>query len=386
MGGSSGDMGRPPLPASAWALVRDEVVHLDPQEGLWQAMRRGWEIQQQARMLSPSTVKTRLRSVDRFFEFAGEYPWRWQPSDVEAWSVELRHKKNAHSTIRSHQNAIALFCDYLVDPRYGWGELSFERFGSHPVQVCHEWNTARHVSEFEGRPEVRPFTRAEIQQLFDYADDQVERAVAAGRKGSLAAFRDSVLLKTIYAYGLRRAEALGLAVTDFYRNPKAPELREFGSVHVRYGKASKGSPPRRRTVLTYFPWTVEVLEQYLEEIRPLYDVGERTGMWPTERGGKVSPNYLEGRFNQYLDGAGLDPTLHLHALRHSYVTHLIEDGVDPYFFQRQVGHVWASTTAIYAGVSSDYMNTVLRQSLDRAAGSGVLNANPLTPTDRGGTS
>jgi integrase/recombinase XerC len=386
MRGSSGDPGRPPLPASAWALVRDEVVHLDPQEGLWQAMRRGWEIQQQARMLSPSTVKTRLRSVDRFFEFAGEYPWRWQPSDVEAWSVELRHKKNAHSTIRSHQNAIALFCDYLVDPRYGWGEISFERFGSHPVQVCHEWNTARHVSEFEGRPEVRPFTRAEVQQLFDYADDQVERAVATGRKGSLAAFRDSALLKTIYAYGLRRAEALGLGVTDFYRNPKAPELREFGSVHVRYGKASKGSPPRRRTVLTYFPWAVEVLEEYLQEVRPLYGVGERTGMWPTERGGWVTATYLKNRFNQYLDGAGLDLTLHLHALRHSYVTHLIEDGVDPYFVQRQVGHVWASTTAIYAGVSSDYMNTVLRQSLDRAAGPGLLNSNPLAPLDPGATS
>lgn len=219
---------RPALPASAWALLSDDVVHLDAQEGLWQAMCKGWEIQQQARMLSAVTIKGRLRSIERFFDFVGEYPWRWQPSDVEEWTVELRQKRNAHSTVRGYQNSVALFCDYLVDPRYGWGEVSFARFGSHPVQICHEWNTARHVSEFEGKPSVRPFTRAEVQQLFDYADEQFDRAAASGRKGSLAAFRDAALLKTIYAFGLRRAEAIGLSTTDFYRNARAPEMRDFG--------------------------------------------------------------------------------------------------------------------------------------------------------------
>jgi len=54
-----------------------------------------------------------------------------------------------------------------------------------------------------------------------------------------------------------------------------------------------------------------------------------------------------------------------HALRHSYVTHLLEDGWDPLFVQQQVGHAWASTTAIYTGVSSGFKNQMLRASLDR---------------------
>jgi integrase len=37
----------------------------------------------------------------------------------------------------------------------------------------------------------------------------------------------------------------------------------------------------------------------------------------------------------------------LHSLRHSYITHLIEDGYDPLFVQQQVGHSYASTTALY---------------------------------------
>jgi integrase/recombinase XerC len=52
--------------------------------------------------------------------------------------------------------------------------------------------------------------------------------------------------------------------------------------------------------------------------------------------------------------------------RRSYVTHLIEDGFDPYFVQRQVGHAWGSTTALYTGVSGDFKNRMLRQALDRA--------------------
>lgn len=50
--------------------------------------------------------------------------------------------------------------------------------------------------------------------------------------------------------------------------------------------------------------------------------------------------------------------------RHSYVTHLIEDGWDPRFVQDQVGHDHASTTSIYTAVSSDYRTRTLRRALD----------------------
>ena len=43
-----------------------------------------------------------------------------------------------------------------------------------------------------------------------------------------------------------------------------------------------------------------------------------------------------------------------------------EDGADPVFVQRQVGHRYQSTTAIYSGVSGDFMNTMMRRHLDRA--------------------
>ncbi|MCA1677793.1 MAG: tyrosine-type recombinase/integrase, partial [Actinobacteria bacterium] len=48
-----------------------------------------------------------------------------------------------------------------------------------------------------------------------------------------------------------------------------------------------------------------------------------------------------------------------HSLRHSYVTHLHEDGFDPLFIKEQVGHRFMSTTALYTAVSSDFKDRTL---------------------------
>ncbi len=54
--------------------------------------------------------------------------------------------------------------------------------------------------------------------------------------------------------------------------------------------------------------------------------------------------------------------------RHTYVTHLTEDGVDRRFIQAQVGHECDSSTAVYTHVSDDFMNTALRRALAPALG------------------
>jgi hypothetical protein len=69
------------------------------------------------------------------------------------------------------------------------------------VPICHEWNTIGHLNDYEGSPEARPLSREELQRFLDYADDQVERAVKAKRKGALAAYRDATMFKVIYGCG-----------------------------------------------------------------------------------------------------------------------------------------------------------------------------------------
>ena len=153
-------------------------------------------------------------------------------------------------------------------------------------------------------------TLAELQAFFDHADAQVA-----------------------YAYGLRRNETRMLDVADFGRNPHGVEFGEYGVCYVRYGKATTGSAPKPRSVLTVWSWVPEVLEEWVLQFRPLLAPPGSVALWPSERAARVGLQQLNGRFAAYRDALGLPAGLDFHSLRRSYVTHLIEDGWDARFVQ-----------------------------------------------------
>lgn len=341
------------------------VLFLNEEERVFEAMLEGWSAQQLGgRRLQASSVRKRANAVKRFHRFTNEWPWQWSASAFDEWMNDLVAVQHlAPSTIRNYQEGVRLFCAYLCSEHYGWTATCLDRFGTHPVQVCHDWNTSPHLQDYEGRPGRRPLAREELQRLLDHADAQVGQRIASGRKGALPAYRDATLLKVIYAWGLRANEAVKLDTTDFYRNPHAQQFGRYGMLQVRHGKSSRGGPPKRRTVLTLFDWAVDALEDYLGNVRPLMRVEGTNALWVSERGTRLRTRELQERFAVYRDELGLDPLLSPHALRHSYVTHLIEDGVDAGFVQRQVGHEYASTTAIYTAVSADYANKMMARAL-----------------------
>ena len=362
-------MVRRELAGAAHLELISGVVQLRPEDAMVEAMLHGWRAQQKARGLRDSTIGPRERLVRAFIAFANVCPWNWGPGHVEDWTLTLAGERHlAPSTVRGYQTELRLFSEYVCDGRYGWAAACEEMFGPgvHPVPVCHEWNTIAHLNEYEGSPEARPFTREELQRFLDYADEQVERAVTAKRKGVLAAYRDATLFKVIYGWGLRRTETSKLDVADWGRNPAAPEFGRYGMLHVRYGKAVRGQPPRRRNVPSVMGWAVEAVADYAENIRPRFGCEGHPALWVTERGGRVSPAEINARFTSYRDALGLPSALTPHSLRHSWVTHLTEDGVDRRFIQEAVGHRCDTSTAIYTHVSGDFMNTALRKALDPA--------------------
>lgn len=362
------------LAGSASSVLASGVAFLQPEEAVLEGMLAGWAAQQQSRLLAATTIVNRAAIVRRLLAFTNEYPWAWRPVDVEEWTSSLVGADLAHSTIRNYQRAVSGFLGYASDPRYGWIDCCEERFGTPPTQVFHEWNTAVHSSESEARPDRRPLSREELQRFFDYCDDAVVQAQRSGRKGWLAAYRDAVLFKVIYAWGLRRREAAKLDIVDWGPNAKAPQFGRHGVLNVRWGKATKGSPPRPRSVLTTMGWAAEAVAEWIGEIRPAYATGPKAMMWPTERANRVSSSAISARFAAYRDAVGLEPMLTPHCLRHSYITHLVEDGFDQLFVQQQVGHRWGSSTAGYTKVGSDYLQTALAQALRPALDAGTSAA------------
>lgn len=340
------------------------VQLLHPEQQTFDEMLDGWRNQLLCRNLKFDTIDQRIRYVRRFMDHVNEFPWLWTLAHVEEYFGDLRSIRHlSHSTLRSYQSALRHFCSYVSNPDYGWDRVCEQRFGTHPTQVFHEWNTAMHAQEFEGQPSKRPFTKEELQKLFDRADDEVELIEASGKKGWQAAYRDAVMLKVAYSYGLRFNELRHLQTVDFATNPHARSFGKFGVCKVRYGKSRRASPPKPRSVLTVFDWTSGILEDWLANGRGTLTTPD---LFPSERGGLIVESTLLRRLRRYLDELGMPSVgLDLHSLRRSYATHLLEAGWDPRFVQYQMGHEHASTTGIYQFVSDDFRNTTLRASLDR---------------------
>ncbi|MGH8378937.1 MAG: tyrosine-type recombinase/integrase [Gammaproteobacteria bacterium] len=357
------------LAGSAVNELNERIVPLDPEPAVFSAMLVGWAKQQRARFLKEQTIGPRLVLVRRMADFSGLYPWQWQPAEAEAFISHLRSGRRpiAISTARGYEMALQLFCAYITDVRYAWPAVCQERFGSPPQQIFHEWNTAVHIDGYEGDPRRRPLSYDEVQALFDAADHQVEEIRRRRRKGALAAMRDAALLKTVYAFGLRRQESAQLDLVDFRHNPKSPGFGDFGALFVRYGKSSRGGAPKRRTVLTVpeMDWIVPVLKQWVHEVRPQMAAGSHPALWVTERCSRITHRSVNDAFDVARAAAGLSSQLDLHCLRHSYITHLVEFDYPQRFVQDQVGHAYASTTAIYTGVSDEYRTRLLRRSMEK---------------------
>ena len=343
------------------------VSPIRPDKAVFDSMLSVWSNEQKSRGLANSTIRDRELIVRNFGEFAGSYPWEWQASDLDEYSSFMRSRGLAVTTIRQRQGALHVFCAHLTSPDYEWVEICDAQFGQTPSQICLPWNTTGHVADYEGDPGKRALTFDELEVLFNYADSRVEAASNSGRKGALAALRDAQMFKTAYAFGLRRAELRGLDVQDLHFNSRVPQWGKYAALHVRWGKASNGSVPKRRTVLLVpeVAWWIDGMVQWIEQARALFAPGKLPAIWPTERGTRVSLEYIDRRFTALRREAGLDPALTLHCLRHSYVTHLVEYGYADKFVQDQVGHIHSSTTSIYTSVSGDFKNRVLSDALRR---------------------
>ena len=342
------------------------VRPLHMEQGLFDAMLAGWRSQQAARYIKAKTVEANESGVRRFTDHMACWPWEWRSSHVDEYFEDLlaRPQRLARSTLRAYQFRLKGFSDYVCDRRYPWSVISEREFGRGPGQLFDGRNLVAHLDEFEGDPRRRPLTVDELEVFFAACEARIDACRARGRKGSLQAWRDQALFKVAFAWGLRRAEVAMLDTVDFRPHPRLPEFGGYGQLHVRWGKAKRGGGPQRRTVLTVFDWAPEIVEQYVHEIRPAFGAPDHPGLFLTERGTRISVQYVSERFAEIRAEAGLDDMLTPHCLRHSYVTHLAELGWASKFIQDQVGHSHAATTAIYMSVSDDFKDRMVRAAID----------------------
>jgi integrase len=318
---------------------------------LFDAMLTGYQHHLDTRNCSIEHVAGSLSFLRRVQRELG-WPWEWETAAYEKWQSELS-TTIVGSTRRGYQNIILSFTAYICSPIYPWVEHCKNLFDAAPRCLITEANRILHIEQSESGVGVRPATRGEIQTLFDTIDEHIKSAPRP-----LTTYRDGMLIKLTYAYGLRRAEAAGMIYTDFNRNVFAPEFRNCGSITVRNGKAKPRGPKRTRVIHTsqIMDWIVPEIEQYIQSVRPLYRAANADNhLFLADHGGPVTPNYVSKMFKRWCDTAGIDPVITMHSLRRSFATHHAEAGYEGAGISMQMGHEWEQSTGDYIYLTEDYV-------------------------------
>ncbi len=155
---------------------------------------------------------------------------------------------------------------------------------------------------------------------------------------SLENSKHKLLIALAYGAGLRVSEVINLHVRDI----NFDEL----TIHL---KGAKGNKDR----ITVFP---EKLKADLHELIALQH--ENEFVFESERGGKLTERTAQKVFENALRDSGIKKDATFHSLRHSFATHLLENGVDVRYVQMLLGHANIRTTQIYTKVTNPALKNI----------------------------
>lgn len=171
----------------------------------------------------------------------------------------------------------------------------------------------------------------------------------------LLRLRDAALLELIYSTGLRVSEACDLDVTDVDRGRYGVPI-----VLVRHGKGDKsrevplgGSADR-------------ALAAYLPARRGLGATPSTGALFVNATGERLTPRSVQRMVKRWSIAGGIHADATPHGLRHSFATHLLDEGVDLRSIQELLGHASLSSTQIYTKVSLEHLMKVYDDAHPRA--------------------
>jgi len=181
---------------------------------------------------------------------------------------------------------------------------------------------------------------------------QVEQLLAAPDDSDLLGARDRAILETLYSTGIRVSELVGI---------NRPDIDVTGQAMIVRGKGKKERMvPLGSHALRSLQHYVTMLE---DDPRSAQHAGDpEAPLFINKHGGRLSTRSVRRKVSKYLAKAGLDPDISPHTLRHSFATHLLDNGADLRSVQELLGHQSLSTTQVYTHLTTQRM----RQAYDDA--------------------
>jgi integrase/recombinase XerD len=229
---------------------------------------------------------------------------------------------------------------------------SLSRDGLAPSSIARMVSAARGFYKFlliDGHIRKHPAEDLDTPQKTAYlprflTQDEVEKLFGAPDTSTAEGLRDRALFELMYASGLRVSEAAGLRLAD---------VDLTAGLLICQGKGSK----QRRVPIGKS--AVRWLQHYLPvRVREL--ARDSPYLFVSKRGDQLTPANIQVAVKRYAAEVGLEHVTP-HTLRHSFATHLIQNGADSRSVQALLGHSDISTTQIYTHMT----NRHLRSTYDR---------------------
>jgi len=287
---------------------------------------------------SPHTVRAYARDVAEFAAFCGRFyggPWTWAGVDrlaIRGFLGALEQRGLARASVARALSALRTFYRFL--------NLT------HGVEV----NPAKAARTPKlGRSLPAHLDRGEVDLVFAEAE---RRAVAGGFRET----RDLAMLELFYSTGVRLAELAGLNEADVDLVSDQVKVRGKG---------------RKERVVPLGGHAAHALRRYYRRRDAVLagrgeGTGDRRAVFLNARGGRLTPRGVQLAIKGLFAALPRGRDLHVHSLRHSFATHLLDAGADLRAVQELLGHASLSTTQVYTHTSVERLKKVYHQAHPRA--------------------
>lgn len=285
--------------------------------------------------------------------------------------LEFEKRFSAH-TVRAYQTDLEQFKSYLLDElgMQNLENVKHSHIRSFMVDLITKGRQARTVNRKLSsiksyyRFLLRRGVLSENPTLKVSAPKLPRRLPGAVRKDALDTLfnlvefpqgyegkRDRLILELLYTTGIRRAELIGLRVSDFNWEQQQMLVRGKGGRErlIPVGRALIGE-----------------VQQFLSFRSELQSMAEEDYLFLTSKGKPMYPKLVYNIVRQYLSSVSPDERLGPHSLRHSFATHLSENGAELNAIKALLGHSSLASTQVYTHNSVERLRAVYEQAHPKA--------------------
>jgi len=262
-----------------------------------------------------------LKQFSSFLDLQDKTLIEASKEDVREFIISLTRDGNLKSTILRKLSTLRRFYKFLVKRDILDNNPLVSLFSPKLTQILPNFLTQKEVeSLIEGIPDTTPL-----------------------------GIRDKAVVECLYSTGMRISELVRLNVSD---------LRGSNQVIIK-GKGNK------ERIVFFGEYAMESLERYLKEVRPILTKREgEDALFLNKNGTRLSSRSVERMIERYgyMIGKDISP----HTMRHSFATHLLENGADLRAVQELLGHSDLSTTQKYLHITLERLKEVYKKTHPRA--------------------